>query len=919
MLSSRLVALLRFALLFGLTFSLMVACQGDRALPKTTDWVTGNLDLQLTVETVPNAPPFLWWEAEQPTQTNFPPSDRNPFAPANPTEAAVLSGDQWIGVEGKHSAPLFLTYTVTVPTPDTYTFYVRKFWQHGPFRWRWDDQPWQTVSSSMYLLDRSPLRSLVEVNWVSLGQLPLTPGPHTLRIELTNTEGPAAFDCFLLTAHPFYPKGKLQPNQRLTAQIPGGFLFNPPADPFTPSPIDLRFLNEAVAGENGFIQVQGDTFTLGNTGKPVRFWAVNAGNTNMSPELLAQTARFLAKQGVNMARVHMPFWAEDLRSLDPAKLEYLFNFVEAMKQEGIYTCLSIYFPVWLDMQAQYGFEGYSGQKPFALLFFNPDFQQIYREWWKTLLTTPNPKTGKTLRDEPALSMVELLNEDSYFFWTFQPYETVPAPQMALLEQQFGAWLTRKYGAIATALSTWGKGATVRGDDPATQRVGILPLAELLKQRESQRARDTATFLADSQQSFFTGAIAHLRQTLNYKGLIYASNWVTANTQILGPLDKYTNTVGDFMDRHGYFSPPHEGSPSTAYAINPGETYQDQSALLFRNPQNPKTQDFNLPIMDIQYADKPSTITEVNWTLPNRFRADFPVLAATYGALQGTDGIFFFATANDDWDSSLSKFAIATPTIMGQFPATALIYRQGLVKPGEAVVDITLKPDDLMNLQGAPVSAPQNLDALRANDLPAGQLWEGDRADSLDPLAFLVGQVKLNFGPQASAKQKPLADYIDRKAQTVTSSTNELRWDYAKGIATVNAPKAQGITGFLHANGPVQLATVEINPTIDYGTVLLVPLDNQPLAQSNRMLLQVMSEEQNLGWRTTGSPTKTIQTLGQPSLAIRNLGGTVRLRRSPDKPLKVTALDFNGYPTASPQTTTKITLQPNVFYYLIEAA
>lgn len=917
MLSRRVVALCRFALLFGLTLALLVACRGDRALPKTTDWDVGQLDNQLQVETIANAPPFLWWEAEQPAQTNFPPSDRHPFAPANPTEAAVLSGEAWIGVEGKYTQPPFLTYTVTVPTPDEYTLYARKFWQHGPFRWRWDDQPWQTVSKSVYLLDRVPVRSLVEVNWVNLGTVPLTAGPHTLRLELTATEGPAAFDCFLLTARPFHPLGKLKPNQRYTAKIPDGFLFNPPADAFAPSPIDLRFLNEAVAGEKGFVQVQGDTFTLG-TGQPVRFWAVNAGNSAMSPELLARTARFLAKQGVNMARVHMPFWGEDLRSLNPDKLTYLFNFVEAMKREGIYTCLSIYFPVWLDMQANYGFEGYSGQKPFALLFFNPDFQQIYRDWWKTLLTTPNPKTGKALRDEPALAMVELLNEDSYFFWTFQPYETVPAPQMALLEQQFGTWLTRKYGAIAPALQTWGKGTPVRGDDPAKQRVGILPWAELLKQRQSQRAKDTAAFLAASQQDFFTGAIAHLRQTLNYKGLIYASNWITADPQILGPLDKYTNTVGDFMDRHGYFSPPHAGSASTAYAINPGETYQDQSALLFRNPQTPKKPDFSLPIMDIQYAGQPSTITEINWTLPNRFRADFPVLAAAYGALQGTDGIFFFATGNDDWDTLLGKFAIATPTILGQFPATALIYRQGLVKLGDSVVDITLKPDDLLNLQGAPVSAPQNLDELRAKDLPPGQALESDRAESIDPLAFLVGQVKLNFGPTAIAKQLPLTDYIDRNAQTVQSSTKELQWDYAKGIATVNAPKAQGITGFLQANGTVQLATVTINPAIDYGTVLLVPLDNQPLAQSQRMLLQVMSEEQNLGWQTTGSPEKTIKSVGQAPLAVRNLGGTVQLRRGDAKALKVTALDFNGYPTAKTQTAAEITLQPDVFYYLIEA-
>ena len=38
--------------------------------------------------------------------------------------------------------------------------------------------------------------------------------------------------------------------------------------------IDLRFLNEKVAGEGGFIKVKGGKFVHGKTGKPVRFWAV---------------------------------------------------------------------------------------------------------------------------------------------------------------------------------------------------------------------------------------------------------------------------------------------------------------------------------------------------------------------------------------------------------------------------------------------------------------------------------------------------------------------------------------------------------------------------------------------------------------------------------------------------------------------
>lgn len=915
--------MLRFVLLLLLTLSLILGCRANSSLTAVTAWETGQSEAKLTVQTRKQSFPFVWWEAEKPTQTNFPPAQQNPFAPANATEAEVLSGNQWIGVEGQRAQPLFLEYQVQVSMTGSYFFYSRKFWQHGPFRWRWDDEPWQSVSSSVYLMDEVGMRQFVAVNWVSLGNVNLTTGRHTLRIELTENDGAAAFDCFVLTSAPLHPQGKLKPDQYYAATIPDGFLFTPESDRFTDSPIDLRSLNETVAGENGWIQVKDDGFIHTTTGQPERFWAVNVGTQvlQMDDSMMRSMARFFAKQGVNLVRVHGQLWSKDLQPLPPSEVNKLLSFVTALKQEGIYTALSIYFPVWLQLQDNSSFPGYTGQNPFSLLFFNPEFQKLYYSWWRVLLTTPNPATGITLQDDPALAMVELVNEDSYFFWTFNPYETIPAPQMEILENQFATWLTTKYDSLEKAWTAWTQSNSketfqVKGDQP-DGRVGILPAGEIAAQRETQRAKDTAAFLAESQSNFFKNAIAYLRQDLNYKGLIYASNWITTDAQSLGPLDKYTNTVADFMDRHGYFSSPHEG-PKASYSIGSGDTYEDRSALLFTNPTKPQEQDFSLPIMDIRYNNLPSTITEINWVLPNRFRADFPLLAAAYGLLQGTDGFFFFATDRLGWEDSLSKFSLASPVVMGQFPATALIYRKGLLQPGTSVADIPLKIEDILNLQGAPVTAPQNLDEFRAEDIPPGQELQSERVSSIDPLAFLVGQVNLQFSQQGgTARQVELSKWIDRKAKTVRSSTDQLLWDYQRGIVTVNAPQVQGMTGFLRQVGVQDFPAIRIESEMDYGTILLVALDDQPLTTSRRMLLQVMSEDQNFGWKTTGTPRKTIQSVGTAPIAVRNLAGKISLRRPDAAALKVTALDFNGYPAESVGKANDFQLQPTTFYYLIE--
>ena len=54
------------------------------------------------------------------------------------------------------------------------------------------------------------------------------------------------------------------------------FPFDPKPDTFADdSAIDLRFLNERFAGDQGFIGVKEGQFIHSRTVEPVRFWAVN--------------------------------------------------------------------------------------------------------------------------------------------------------------------------------------------------------------------------------------------------------------------------------------------------------------------------------------------------------------------------------------------------------------------------------------------------------------------------------------------------------------------------------------------------------------------------------------------------------------------------------------------------------------------
>lgn len=695
----------------------------------------------------------------------------------------------------------------------------------------------------------------------------------------------------------------------------GWVVWNPPTDDFRPSPIDLRSLNEKFAGENGRIAVRGGHFVHSGNGRPVRFWAVNGIGTKEPPEF-AKSARILAKYGVNLVREHESVFDENTGALDSDAAEKRGQLIAALKAEGIYTLLSIYFPLWMTPEAGSGWrEGYNGQKhPFALLYFEPEFQQLYRDWWKEILTATTP-SGTRLLDEPALMGIELVNEDSFFFWTFN-YDNVPDPQMRKLEKRFGDWATAKYGSLDAALKAWN--TRHKRDDPPSVLLGFRGLSEMVTQK-TKRDQDTATFLFEVQESFYRETAAYLRK-LGFKGLITAGNWTTADNTILGPLEKLSYMPGDFIDHHGYFGCNHKGK-NAAWSIRDGHTYSNVSALRFDPAQPGKPKAFNNPVMDPMFNGRPSMISEIAWNRPNRHRGEAPLILSLYGVLQDTDSIVHFAFDSFHWSVKpgffMQPWTLAAPTQLGQFPATALIYRQGLVKPGEVMAELPLKISDILALKGAGFLRKVSLDELREADVEGETAKDGTNA--LDPLIYFVGRVNIPISEKGGIpKIKNLSPFINRKEQTVTSSTSELKLDYGKGLLTINAPAAQGAGGNLREAGVIRLSALSLESPMETGQILAVALDGRPLSISSRILVQAMSEEKPSRFATApaGDGTFRITDIGQDPWLIRELKGTVRLSRRDAGQLKVTALDLNGHPVEKIGTAASFALLPGTPYYLI---
>jgi hypothetical protein len=271
----------------------------------------------------------------------------------------------------------------------------------------------------------------------------------------------------------------------------------------------------------------------------------------------------------------------------------------------------------------------------------------------------------------------------------------------------------------------------------------------------------------------------------------------------------------------------------------------------------------LPLNLKQVVGHPMMITETHWVPPLGYQSEAPFLAAAYQSLTGVDVLYWFATGESEWSNqdraawdsaSRAKWSIATPTLLGQFPAAALLFRRGDVAMGQPAVVEHRSFEQLWGRVPPIIAEDPTYDPNR--DL-GDAARRSQLAGGVDPLAFLVGPVQVIYGSDpAKTTVADLGRAIDRERKVVRSNTGQLAWDYARGLCTLDAPRAQGVTGFLRPIGSIRLSDVTIHSENQYATVLVVSLDDQPLARSSRVLVQVGTRHRPTGWTDHAVTFKT---------------------------------------------------------------
>lgn len=689
--------------------------------------------------------------------------------------------------------------------------------------------------------------------------------------------------------------------------------FVPGEDSFSDKALlDLRGMNEKQSGETGFVRLSedGNSFVRGD-GKPIRFWAIGSDIYRRTPEEMDRHCRFLAKMGVNMVRLHTTVAnakeGAKITDVNEKEIDGIFRFIKAAKENGIYLTISPYYGHH-ETPASWGLDGFDAkQRPWGAIFTDPKMQDAYKAWTRELYTRVNPHTGLPIKNDPTVAILQIHNEDSCFFWTFG---SIPDAQKRKLGRKFAEWLAKEYGSLEKATARW-EGAKAKLDDFEKGIVGLYGpwhMTQDWKGGTAIRVRDEVHFLAQNQRDFYAEMGRSVRDELGCKQLLNATNWRTANDERLKAIERWTYAALDIDAENEYYGSDYQHiGENDGYRIDPGHFLVNESCL-----QKPLELTANFK----QQVGHPFIVTETSWKNPNLYQTEGPPLIAAYQSLGGVDVVFWFSAQETTWcldprrdfwrvgDSfAYHKWSCSVPTIIGMFPAAALIYRQGCLQEAPPVVHEGRPLEDLWDRKPALIDDNEIYGVSRETAECKSPRREDGRVSRA---AFLVGRVEsvLGRGPRAAAVMD-FGKFLDAKNSRIHSATGELVWDYNVGLCTMNAPKAQGAVGFLKdAGGKFELRDVTIQSDNDYAAVCVVAMDNRPLKESQRILVQVGTTARLKGWKVEiaeiqfgkENPVpikgKRIVNTGEPPWQVKNTQVSITLKNPNIR--KATLLNPSGY-------------------------
>lgn len=680
-------------------------------------------------------------------------------------------------------------------------------------------------------------------------------------------------------------------------------------DPFEPTLIDQSAGLDVPAGKHGFLKTVNGRWVY-EDGTPARFIATMQGTPRDKKES-EYTARWLAKYGFNLVRIgHLVVnpepgsavdWSRpDSGHLDPKVMDQLDYFIAELAKHGIYSRPSLLW--YRKLKKGDGVDSFDESVEFAekkanhkrrpgeepvldsvgITFFDGKVMQANIALEKAILTHRNPYRGnKTYGEDPAISQIEVTNEDGVFFYTIDGI----APHYAKkLDHLWAAWLLRKYGSQEKLAAAWGRdlSSAERLAEGTIQRLRIWELNKV-KPEKIARARDQLRFYCELNNDYFKKTRDALRAA-GVRQPICGTGWFGVGAGFYPEL--YSNVSGmDYIDRHHYYG----GGPG-GWQILQGLPFNHEGAL---------TQPKNLLKLGMERVlGLPYGISEWANVLPNQWRLEAPPLMTFYGqCLNGWEVPMHFAL--EGTSGGFSRFLkwmwpINEPSTMCQYPALSQVIRRGDIREGELVFARNFSEDKVF-------SARPLKDVAIKVDISGPYEMSAEQGVNARSLASYYAAAVGKTGVRFTKTEEPdvsidLDKFLDMKKQEIRSTTGELYWNYGRGYVTANSPRVQAAVGFL-AGIPVKLADCEVGTSNQCASILVTSWDGLPLGQSRRILITAVGRSRNTDMAYSRGGQRLL-AIGKPPVLLEGVKGTVTLRRNGT--CTVAGLSPSGYKTSDIQ-------------------
>jgi hypothetical protein len=664
---------------------------------------------------------------------------------------------------------------------------------------------------------------------------------------------------------------------------PDWFAFAPSADP-VPSVISMNDWLDKPAGKRGGVRMVGDRFQF-EDGTPVKFWGVNLSyGGGCAPEKKAAefTAARYAKYGASGVRLHKFSYPknkmgigdlDDATKMTPDGLDRLDYFAAQLKANGVYFGWSHTYSFYpgpgnrARLVAYDEIEKNLKGNTYAFINFAEDVQDLMIEMVVNLLKHKNPHTGLAYAEEPALSFIELQNEDDIFFYTSENAFNACPTYKKLFTGRFSDWLKAKYGSEDGLKKAWGdalgagESLAARNTVPQTNP-WFFGDDHLPGQKGGARQRllDAAQHFHELQNKFYGRFVKAIRDA-GYKGPLCGSPW-----QAPSMVPHYYNLRSDYLvgyiDRHNYSG----GGLFDSMLAKPGSGY------------------FSTGLQ--QVADRPFGFSEWITVYPSLYSAEGPAIIAAYGmGLQGWDASYEFQSQSAarlfsdrvGWPP-WGVWEADVPTQLGQYPALARMVLRGDVKESEVIS-----------------SRRVSLEELAAGNFSFSDkvVQQGDVKSfggSVPAEALAAGRVVVEFTDKSQLSTFPdMTKY--RQGAAIVSATKQLVWDTAgQGWFTVNTPGTKAVVGFAEGK-TLALGDVTIAVASPYASIFLTALEKgATLATAKSALVCAVARNSNSGFKFFVIDSKTIDN-GKGPILLEPVKATLTL--SGRKVTAVNVLDHDG--------------------------